>query len=598
MSPWAYESLYSREVLLAEGRRILAGLSDRITVGRARRRLTATINRIVNERLERVPPLPSHAAIRTRDCARALLNVLRKRSRVRDNFSVTQALWDLACGRVRDDLQPGFYAELINWFRGLEGRAPFRYTGDIQMDAKLTGRPAARARSAELDRLWDVVDRRLRRYADGLSAEARARRLERRRRVCEARGAAESDWNDWRWQVGHLITDGETLARLTALDEADREVIARARNGRLPFAVTPYYASLMDDEPGDRDRAIRAQVIPPADYVDWMLKRRNARERSGDFMLESDTSPVELITRRYPAVVILKPFLACPQICVYCQRNWEIEQAMAPGAMASAEDLDAAVRWIGEHPAVREVLVTGGDPLAITDQALRGILERLAKLENVDVIRIGTRTPVTLPMRITEELAAMLGSFRRLGRRDVAVVTHIEHPYEITPETVLAVDRLKRQGLSVYNQQVYTFYTSRRMETARLRLLLRRIGVDPYYTFAPKGKEETNRYRVPIARILQEQKEEARLLPGLRRTDEAVYNVPGLGKNYLRAFQHRDLITLLPDGARLYHFHPWEKNVAECEGFLTPDVPILDYLIRLSEIEEDPADYDSIWFYV
>ena len=200
-------------------------------------------------------------------------------------------------------------------------------------------------------------------------------------------------------------------------------------------------------------------------------------------------------------------------------------------------------------------------------------------------------------MRITADLARLLGSYRAPGRREVAVMTHVEHPYEITPETAAAVDNLRRAGIGVYNQLVYTFYVSRRFEAASLRLLLRRIGVDPYYTFAPKGKEETASYRVPLARILQEQKEEARLMPGLRRTDEPVYNVPGMGKNYLRALQHRDLLTLLPDGARVYEFHPWEKGVAGVETYLATDVPILDYLERLQELGESPGDYASIWFY-
>jgi lysine 2,3-aminomutase len=179
----------------------------------------------------------------------------------------------------------------------------------------------------------------------------------------------------------------------------------------------------------------------------------------------------------------------------------------------------------------------------------------------------------------------------------VALITHIEHPYEITLETARAVDRLRRRGIGVYNQQVYTFYVSRRFESALLRMLLRRIGVDPYYTFAPKGKEETASYRVPVARMLQEQKEEARLMPGTRRTDEAVYNVPGLGKNYLRALQHRDLISILPSGSRVYEFHPWEKNVVEQDTYVGTDIPILDYLLRLQKIGEDPADYESIWYY-
>jgi lysine 2,3-aminomutase len=201
-------------------------------------------------------------------------------------------------------------------------------------------------------------------------------------------------------------------------------------------------------------------------------------------------------------------------------------------------------------------------------------------------------------MRITESLADLIGSLRRPGERQVAVVTHVQHPYEITPELVAAVDRLRSRGVPVYNQLVYTFYVSRRFEAAALRHNLRLAGIDPYYTFAPKGKEETAAYRVPLARLLQEQKEEARLLPGLSRTDEAVFNVPGLGKNYLRASQHHDLISILPDGSRVYEFHPWEKNISKAlTTYVHQDTAILDYLARLEAIGEDPSDYDTIWYY-
>ena len=112
-----------------------------------------------------------------------------------------------------------------------------------------------------------------------------------------------------------------------------------------------------------------------------------------------------------------------------------------------------------------------------------------------------------------------------------------------------------------------------------------------------KGKEETSSYRVPIASLLQERKEEARLLPGSRRTDETVYNVPGLGKNYLRAFQHRDLLAIMPDGARVYNFHPWEKGIVARSPYVGFDVPLLQYLSRLESIGENTDDYESIWYY-
>jgi lysine 2,3-aminomutase len=203
-----------------------------------------------------------------------------------------------------------------------------------------------------------------------------------------------------------------------------------------------------------------------------------------------------------------------------------------------------------------------------------------------------------MPMRITDRLADLLASYQEPGGREIAIVTHVQHSYELTQDTVDAVQKLRMRGMKVYNQLVYTFFISRRFEAAFLRQQLCRVGIEPYYTFNTKGKDETIEYRVPLARLLQEQKEEARLLPGLTRTDEAVYNVPGLGKNYLRARQHRDLISVLPNGARLYEFHPWEKNIAgDLSTYVHEDVAILDYLQRLDAIGEDVADYDTIWYY-
>jgi lysine 2,3-aminomutase len=350
-----------------------------------------------------------------------------------------------------------------------------------------------------------------------------------------------------------------------------------------------------------RDAAIRAQVLPSPEYVEQVVESRlKSGDFSGlDFMLEEDTSPIDLITRRYPAICIFKPFNTCPQICVYCQRNWEIEDAMAADALASPDKIEAAVQWIAEHPAIREVLITGGDPLAMDDESFEQIVGLVAAIPTVERIRIGTRTLVTMPMRITERLASFLGSLRLPGQREVVVVTHIEHPYELTPEVVAAVDRLRRQGIGVYNQLVYTFFVSRRFEAAFLRRRLRQIGVDSYYSFNTKGKEETAGYRVPIARLLQEQTEEARLSPGIERTDEAVFNVPGQGKSYIRSTRQRYMIGLAADGSRIYEFFPWEDGIVRVApaSYVAWDVPILGYLERLKAIGEKIEDYQSIWYY-
>ena len=192
---------------------------------------------------------------------------------------------------------------------------------------------------------------------------------------------------------------------------------------------------------------------------------------------------------------------------------------------------------------------------------------------------------------------SIISKYRIPGKRSMAIVTHFEHPYEITPEALNAVQNFRMQGMSVYNQAVFTIENSRRFELAALRSTLRLIGVEPYYTFNTKGKEETKSYRVPLARLRQEIKEEARLLPGLTRTDEPVYNVPGLGKNYLRALQHHSLLSILPDGRRVYEFHPWEKNLSLADTYIDTDVSISGYLEDLKKRGEDPEDYKSIWYY-
>ena len=536
---------------------------------------------------------------RVRDCAKVIIRLMTRRSDDKANFSVAQAILDIARSKDRPDLTPAFYAELLYLFLGLQGRGPGKALTDLHLiPSHYEKREAAIERSRQLDDLHAEVELRLAKFVTGLDAPSVQGRRERRRRILEHLQGSEDKWNDWRWQIQNILRDAKDIARMLNLSDSEYKAIEMARSNGIPFGITPHYLSLMDDQPADgRDRAIRAQVIPSLAYVEKMTEA----EQFGhclDFMLEADTSPIDLITRRYPSICIFKPFNTCPQICVYCQRNWEIDDAMEPGAMAPAKKIDEAIEWIRSHPAIHEVLITGGDPLAMTDNEIEQILDRIAEIPTVERIRIGTRTPVTLPMRITDHLADILGRYRQPGRRQIAVVTHAQHSYEITPETLTAVSRLREKGIPVYNQLVYTFFTSRRFEAAFLRRTLTKIGIDPYYTFNTKGKEETMEYRVPIARLLQEQKEEARMLPGLSRTDEAVYNVPGLGKNYLRANIHRDLISILPDGSRLYEFHPWEKNISNvAKTHLSEDVPILEYLIKLDAIGENIHDYETIWYY-
>ncbi|MEA2108058.1 MAG: KamA family radical SAM protein [Pseudomonadota bacterium] len=567
--------------------------------------LLTLLDELANEALGRQSSARLDLAHQINRSASILRTFFSPHSEEKSGFSVVQALFDITHNVERQDLQPAFYAELIFLFKGLCGykTGPETLVKDDHGETDLEGREAAILRSQQLDAMMLRAESFMSRYSDGLEPDTVLRRHQRQNQIKKYFGASDAQWQDWRWQIQHIVQDAETLSKLVTLTPEQVAAVDRARRHRLPFGVTPHYLSLMDDEDLDlrRDAAVRAQVLPPPEYVEEVV---NTRQTQGDFsdldfMLEEDTSPIDLITRRYPAICIFKPFNTCPQICVYCQRNWEIEDAMAADALASPKKIETAVKWIAEHPAIREVLITGGDPLAMEDELVERIVGMVAAIPTVERIRIGTRTLVTMPMRITDRLAAFLGSLRRPGQREVVVVTHIENSYELTPEVVGAIERLKRQGIGVYNQLVYTFFVSRRFEAASLRRRLRLLGVDPYYSFNTKGKEETIDYRVPIARLLQEQTEEARVSPGIERTDEAVFNVPGQGKSYIRSTRQRHLIGLTADGSRIYEFYPWEDDIVKISPtpYIYKDVPILDYLKRLAAIGEKMEDYQTIWSY-
>jgi len=542
-----------------------------------------------------------------RDCVRVFRSVIGPVNEKRTEFSALLCLWQLAQGTPPEDLpweiSGGFLTEFIHLCLGVAGRSNIYREREgmkkgIPDFLRAEGREAAVKRNTMLEDMAAALQKYFRRFPSGLDDEVVGWRRKNVKRILEYYKASEDDWRDYHWHLRNVIRAPEILFDLVDVSPDLKESLRKAASVHLPMGLTPYYLSLMDKNPSiGYDHAVRAQVLPPSDYVRQMAEHRQDRDVVFDFMGEHDTSPVDLVTRRYPLICILKPYNTCSQICVYCQRNWEIDECMDPDAMAPEEDLDRAIAWIADNPGLGDVLITGGDPLVLDSEMLETILEAVAGIDHIYRIRIGSRTPVVLPFRFDDELIALLSRIHEPGRREVAVVTHFEHSYEITPEAMNAVQQVRRAGIGVYNQQVFTVENSRRFESVKLRKDLRAIGVDPYYTFNMKGKGETRRYMVPVARILQERKEEARLLPGLDRTDEPVFNVPKLGKNHLRAFQDHRLVMIRPDGARVYEFHPWEKNIHPMPPYNYVDVPIYDYLEELAARGENIRDYRTIWYY-
>lgn len=529
-------------------------------------------------------------------------------------FSTLDYLWSLAKDNqeITEEINEGFLEEFIHLFKAMKGKADISsgwLKSLLEKDGvkivdftKIKGREAGISRSNYLDKLYEKVHGFINRYPSGCDDKLVKEREENRQKILDYFEARLDDWNDYYWHLKHIFQDKDdlkNLKKLIPLTEEDIKAIEIAIENKIPFGITPYYLSLFDFSRSDRknDYQVRSQVIPPIHYVTLMKEHRKERSYYFDFMGEHDTSPEELITRRYAMISILKPYDTCPQICVYCQRNWEITGPMMPEAVPSKESLDKALDWFAKHTSMKDVLITGGDPLALGDEQIKYIMDRLCQMEHVINIRWGTRTPVTVPMRITDKLAKLIGSYIEPGKRNVCIVTHIESSSEVTPELAKAVMKFRRQGIYVYNQLVYNLETSRRFQNVAARIAMKKAGVDPYYTFYPKGKEETEDYLVPVARLWQERKEEARLIPGIFRTDEPVFNVPRLGKNHVRAWQDRELIALNKEGRRIYLWHPWEKGIASVEPYIYKDLPIYKYLQELAKRGEDTEEYKSIWYY-
>ncbi|NLD93763.1 MAG: KamA family radical SAM protein [Fibrobacter sp.] len=536
------------------------------------------------------------AHIIDRDCAKDCMRVLKDIFRAENERITKCSALEILIGSAQENKEiiaktsKGFYCEFIYLLQGMNlstNRYMFNQTSD-----KIS---ASTNRFDRLDSYAQLLDDAFLKFKKGTDPDIVENNCEVKKAILKTLNATEQMWNDYRWQIRNIITDRTTVEQFVTLEQDEIEGIDAAKEYGIPVQITPYYLTLFNKSGRTKhDRAIRAQVIPSKNYCDQIHMTRQKGE-SNDYMDEQSCSPISGVTRRYSKIVILKPFDSCPQICVYCQRNWEITGIN--DAVISKSKISDAIKWIAENKKISEVILTGGDPLTLDDNYLEWIISSLASIAHIERIRIGTRTLVTLPFRFTKELVSIFEKYHQWGTREIALMTHCEHPFEITPDVLNAVQRLKRAGINIYNQQVFTYYNSHRFETAFLRKTCKVSGLDPYYSFNTKGKEETIDFRVPMARIQQERKEEARLLPGLVRTDEPVFNVPRLGKSHLRAWQDHEPIMIKSDGSRIYRFFPWESRHSLVDTYLYTDVPIYDYLLRLYNDGENPADYDSIWYY-
>jgi glutamate 2,3-aminomutase len=368
-------------------------------------------------------------------------------------------------------------------------------------------------------------------------------RIERqKRRILSLLGAGEAQWRDYRWQLANRFRTAASLAAILPLSPAEiAEIDQVSRIYR--FAISPYYLSLID--PANPADPVRRQSIPCSSEL--------LPGGVADPMAESSCKPVPAITRRYPDRCIINVTNQCGMYCRFCQRRRLIGEQ---DHHTSPEDLDAAVAYIATHPEIRDVLLTGGDALMLSDRQLDDLLGRLRRIEHVEIIRLGTRTPVTLPQRITPELVTLL---RR--HHPVFVNTHFNVPAEITPDSAQACSLLADAGFPLGNQMVLLRgVNDDRFVVRKLNQQLLRLRVKPYYIFHPKQVCGTSHFWVRLEEGLEIMESLRGSTSGLAIPTYIVNGPGGLGKTPLLPNY------LLYIGSDKAVFRSWEGQLFEIEN--------------------------------
>ncbi len=296
------------------------------------------------------------------------------------------------------------------------------------------------------------------------------------------------EWSDWKWQMKNRIRSvGELRGWIRPVPE-ELDGIARTRD-LFRWRITPYYASLMD--PGDPRCPIRRQVVPHADEMEDDVDLLDL-----DPLEEQAHSPVKNLIHNYRDRVAFCVTTECAVYCRYCLRK----RMVGDGTQAlNREELQEAIDYLAAHPEVRDVLLTGGDPLSLNDENLGWIIGRLREIPHIDIIRIGTRYPVLNPYRITDELCRLLAE-----NHPVWLNTHFNHAKELTEDARAALDRLSRAGVPLGNQTVLLKGINDDAETLReLFHKLVTFRVRPYYLYQAQLIGGTRHFRTTIERGME-----------------------------------------------------------------------------------------------
>ncbi len=285
------------------------------------------------------------------------------------------------------------------------------------------------------------------------------------------------------------VRSSEDLEKVIRLTKDERTAIAR-HTGSLPFAITPYYLSLLD--PDNAEQPLRRTMIP---VTDEYLHMPGEAE---DPLSEDDDSPVPCIVHRYPDRVLFLVANSCASNCRYCTRSRMVENPKNDSIFFQSE-WEQAIAYIDSHPEVRDVLLSGGDPLTLSDEKLDWLLSRLRRIPHVEFLRIGTKTPVVMPQRITTSLARVLKRYHPLW-----MSIHFTHPEELTPETVEACARLADAGIPLGSQTVLLAGINDSVDVmTRLMHGLLKARVKPYYLYQCDPIIGSSHFRTPVQKGLE-----------------------------------------------------------------------------------------------
>ncbi|HEX6386113.1 MAG TPA: lysine 2,3-aminomutase, partial [Anaerolineae bacterium] len=357
----------------------------------------------------------------------------------------------------------------------------------------------------------------------------------------------DEKWMDWRWQMSNRLNSVEELGRVINLTESEKKALST--RGLFRVDITPYFASLID--PDDPNCPVRKQVIPTHSE---MVPFGSMME---DSLAEDKHSPVPGLVHRYPDRVLMLITTQCASYCRYCTRSRIVGD---PTQNFSRAEFDAQIDYIEKTPQIRDVLLSGGDPMVLAPKLLDMILTRLRAIPHVEIIRVGSRVPVFLPMRVDEQFCEMVSKVHPFWLN-----IHVNHPKEITPELAAACDRLTRAGVPLGNQSVLLAGVNDSVHIQRkLVHELVKIRVRPYYLYQCDLVEGSGHFRTTVSKGIE-------IMEGLRGHTSGyavptyVVDAPGGGGKI--PVQPNYVLAQAPGKVVLRNF----------EGFITTYQEPLDY---------------------